>query len=643
MKILAERKDVARPSRPEEFTKNNCRTVLLVFRQAGTAWLHPLLTILFLLSTYAGAWGVQPAGSMDLAREYFEAGNYSHAKAVYEELQDDRLPAWQKNILDYNIATTLLADGNYDEAALSLEILADGNISLPLLKQRVLSNLALAKFGQLESRFSALLEDTKSSHDDYNRLYVAFRGVLADIAKAEAAGCTLEKIEGAESCPESLNIQEMRSEVKNRFDQFQKDYLAFHLKHLSLQDGVSELLIGEKMLLKELEKLQKADTHPQNHSDEYLQKGNNLKPFWNRLAEILKSRSKEANAGAQRALLEKAEQQFTKSLSLAGKGDFHESARQMEDSRAALNTLLEQLISQSPVREVLQQLLVTYGYALVNDPLRDVSLEQILEIQTALGSFLKQGVEAEFLEDYKKAQSYLKQGVQALEDSYPVKARLFAEVARFYAQELLEQIDYTPKTQAHTVLENVIAKQEFILLLNHLSDQVRVSEKGLDEIDPLMVELQASVLGAADYFLAVVLARQAESFKGDARCQCRPWDEVIPLFSEGYSKASLAERYLKNGNFKDSIVGGLQKSAVEKWKEALVKMRAKSTSKKQSSQQEEQKNEDQPQSKDQDRQQQDIKLNETLRLVQEMENDDRSTPQQVKTVSGSSKGEERPW
>ncbi|HEV8051487.1 MAG TPA: hypothetical protein VGP47_03260, partial [Parachlamydiaceae bacterium] len=617
-------------------------------------WRRPLFPLISLLLTMtcAEVWGLQPAGNMELARDYFESGNYSQAKIVYEGLLDDRLVPWKKEILDYNIATTLLAEGNWEESALGLEALADKNISLPQLKQRVLSNLALAKTGQLESHLSALIENGKLSHEDYHLLYVYFREVLAAIAQAETAGCALEKIEGRLDCSESLYLNEMRLEVKNRFNLFLEDYSTFRLAHLSFQEGISAMLIGEKSLMNQLEVFQEnhlAENLREKYLADYLKQGNSWKPFLDQLVETQKSRAKEANATDQRDLLGKSKQGFLNSLLLAEKGDFQESMKQLDESRSGFITLLQKFISQSSAREVLQQLLITYGWALVKDPIQSVPLAQILEIQTSLEPTIKQNVDALLLEDYQKAQNYLTQSVQSLDESHPIKARLFAEVARFYIQGLLEQIDFTPKTQATTVLENAIAKQQFILLLNHLRDQVQESEKGITDIDHLMGELQISTLNAADQFPEVVLVHQIESFSAmgneASRCQCQPWDEVIPLFSEGYSKAELAERYMKIDNFKDgTAVQALQKTAIEKWKEALAKMRSKSSSKKESSQEEKQQ-ENKPQSKDQsmDKQQQDTKLNEILRRVQEMENDDRSTPQQVKTISGSTKGEERPW
>lgn len=472
------------------------------------------------------------------ARAFFEAGDYPHAKSAYEDLLD-RLDGWKKEIVEYNIATTLQADGRLDEAISRFEVLGDQDIELPLLEQRLASNLALARTLQLEEQLNALKDQSKASTKDYNQIYLLFQSALQEINKASASWCKLQTVEGAPKCPQSYYLQQMERDVKERFHGFFEEYSTYRL-----------------------------------------------------------------------ASLEKLLQEFPKS---------------------------------GPLKDAVKQLLAAYELVLINDPLQATDLSQILEVQTMLEERVKQSDPA-VMEEYGKSQKYLMSAIQSVSESHPIKAHLFAEVARFYLNEILENLDPIYKSKAGDVLENAIAKQGFLLLMENLKGQMSENEKDLGDVNSLMTELQFSVLKTADLFMDAVIAQQKEVFQAPAigkdRCQCRPWDEVIPLFIQGYTHAERAYRHLEKGNVNLIGVKRLQKSAINKWKEALQKMRSSSVAQ-QKQEQQKQPEQMQPQKEQLQENRQNAKFNEILRMVQDMENDDRSQPQQLKSTG--SKREDRPW
>lgn len=588
------------------------------------------------------------------ARAYFEAGDYSHAKNTYEDLLDDGMDSWKKEITDYNIATALLAGGSWEEAIPRFDVLSEKDKALPLLAQRLSSNLALAQIMQLRERLKVLKDNANANHDDYNQMYALFRTALQDINQATTDWCELELIEGASECSPSAYLREMDRDVKSHLDVFLNEYLAFRLAHVNIQEGISALVYGENSLLSRLTMMQE---HPfsedikEKYLIDYLEQAKSWKVLWEKLEGLFKSQSKTESLKKEKGLFDHSRKLFFDSLSQAEQKDFTGSIKQLNMSKASLDELLHQFIKGNSLKEVVHQLLITYGLALIKEPLQEAYLSQIVETQAALEEPIKKSDNPAIEAAYEKAQHYLTLSVQSINEFQAVKARLFAEVARFYLKEISEQLDFTPKTQASAVLENAIAKQEFVLLLDTLKRQLPEDEKDLAEADRLMPELQQSTLNAADLFPIVVLEKQKEAFSADSteknRCQCRPWDEVIPLFSQGYAHAELAYRRLQAGSFNPGSIRRQQKSAVDKWKEALLKMRSSPSAaqqeKQQQQQQQEQKQSAQPEmQKDQlQEKQQNAKLNGILRLVQDMENDDRSQPQQLKTTG--SKVEERPW
>jgi hypothetical protein len=611
--------------------------------------MQKLVVVLFFLGNLQSLSGQGVDGEMNLARSYFEAGSYSRAKTIYESVRDDPLDSWKRQIIDYDIGTTLLANGQLDEAIVRLEGLSDTSIELPQLKQKVLFNLALAQIEQLDKQLDVLKQNPQASHEEHIKLFSQFRWVLAAIDKALVAQCELEHLEGAEGCKDTMDLQELRFFVKNSFDLFFADYLAYRLSSLSLQEGISALLYGEKALLDQLNVFQQqifVGKMKENYLADFLQQMNSWKELWERLKDVFGSGSKAVHLDKERTIFERARQLFYDSLKFVEQGNFSSATKPLESSKESLKELLNMFFSTSSIKESLQQLSIAYDLALIKEPLQYPILEQISETQSAMEQIVKQSVDPALFVNYEQAQKYLNLSIQSYKNSSMAKARLLLEIARFFVSSILEQIDFTPKTQPSTILENAIAKQQFILLLSRLKEQVEGDEKELEEVEHLLPELQEIVLKAANRFLEAVLAHQNESFSkgGDTACQCRPWDEVIPLFSDGYANAESAMQHLKMKAPNSGSIQYLQKRAIDYWKEALIRMRS-STTKQPKEEPQKQSSPQTPAESQKDLskgdQQQNSSLNEVLRFVQEMENEDRSKTQQLKT--GSTKTEERPW
>lgn len=589
---------------------------------------------------------------LNRAYSYFEAGDYRQAKAEYEGLLEGGIDSSEKQILTYNIATALLAAGKWQRAISRFQLLVDEEISLPLLKLRVLSNLALARIEEIEVRLETLNKNVKASHEDYDQVYALFRRANGDLDNAFLAWCALKALEGATSCPPAMDLEEMRLILKEKMSEFFKRNLKYHLEHLSVPDAVSELLFGIRSLSSQLIFLQEQRVPKEiqaKYLEDYLDQAVSWKVLWESLANSLELNSKTFASRQYKKMVDLSHNMFLDSIALAGQGNFHDSFLRLESSKAALNTLLKQFFNELPLKEALRQLLVNYDLALIKDPLQEAYLAQVLEVQTAIGGMAKNGIDPSFFGDYEKAEKYLELSLHFFRDFQLLSARLFAEIARFYVKNSVEQTDFATQTPL-SVLENAIAKQEFILLLNDLRRQVKGDKTSFSEIASLMPSLQQLTLKMADRFLGLVLKQQEEAFNSTdnrkSRCQCHPWDEVIPLFSEGYMAANVAQKYLEDKHFSLSSIELLQKSTVDYWKKALEKMKAPYDSSLQDASksyenplQEQSKKTIQPEVE----LKQDDKLNDSVRLIQEMEAEDRSKPQQLKTSSGATKGEERPW
>jgi len=125
---------------------------------------------------------------------------------------------------------------------------------------------------------------------------------------------------------------------------------------------------------------------------------------------------------------------------------------------------------------------------------------------------------------------------------------------------------------------------------------------------------------------------------------------VIPLFTEGLQSAQEAEKWVASSKGGDKNILRLQEKTLSAWKDALAHMQKKKKS--DIKQKEEEKSQElsskddqgpksqQDQPKSSSAEQQNSSLNDLLRSLQEMENDDKSRPH---FNPPANKEMERPW
>lgn len=248
--------------------------------------------------------------------------------------------------------------------------------------------------------------------------------------------------------------------------------------------------------------------------------------------------------------------------------------------------------------------------------------------------------------DYTNAQQYLQAVVQSLIRSRPMKTRIMDAIAHLYGKQDASK-DPTADQSPKKILKDLIAKAEFLLLLHQLQPQSSEDIQDWKEVYQQLSPLQQQTVEKADTFLPSVINQQNDAFSSSdsslSRCQCHPWDEVIPLFYQGYQQAKLAATFARKKNKdlqENHRVKEWTKKAVVFWKEALNKMNnASSPSEQPKTEPEPQQNE--PYNQDTQNHQEATQLHNLLRTLQNMEQDDRSKPA-FKTATGTG-GESKPW
>ncbi len=176
-------------------------------------------------------------------------------------------------------------------------------------------------------------------------------------------------------------------------------------------------------------------------------------------------------------------------------------------------------------------------------------------------------------------------------------------------------------------------------MINHLAQEISTNVN----VNTINQQAQKEAITFAKDFWSLVLAKQTENFnqpsvdeKGNAihRCQFQPWSQVVPLFDDGYDKTVTSLKLLKSRQSQEALV--LQQKALRQWQKALDILKNPPpqqfchTPKQQQEEQEEQQTDSSW----------DTSIEEVLRLLQRMEQDDR----QKKTPGVSGRGsQEKPW
>jgi hypothetical protein len=588
---------------------------------------------------------------MRQAQVFFEAKEYDQAKAIYQQLLQDNLPPWQVDIVMYDIGTVLLSQGHWDQAIHEFQAIPIEEQTSPLLVQRLTANKALASLLQAISLLHMIEGTPTSTGDDYNKNIFLFRETLNAIEEAEKAACRLAQAKGQESCGSLLDLKEMRLEAKRQFALLLQKYADYHVSHASIEEGIPLLISGVNAALSHLSFLESKDLDEKmknRYLQLYLKEEKSWFPLWSALKEKLAKETKKDSKEKSEVFL-KAEHHFMGALDSMKGGDFAQSLQQFNQSLASLNALMQQLFGGDLLKAILHKLLSSYQRALAQNPLQESTLFSLQEEQKQIARLLKTSTSHPLVEerDIDKTEKTLASGQQALAQSKSLQARFFIEEARHLVRKMVELLNHAPsqKNIPENILESALADGEQALLLNRLRQQMEGREQISPEIDTLLLQAQARVLVTADPFLKDAVRQQVQAFTSplvpqqeDFRCQEKPWDDVIPLFNKGYLDAQQAKNLLADARRRSAAP--LQERTLKSWKEALDKLRNFKPFPQNKPQAGGGGAGEQTKELEKQAQPQGTSLNDVLRLLQEMEQDDQSKP---KLFEIPVKQEERPW
>jgi hypothetical protein len=569
------------------------------------------LFMFLLLPLAAAASGIDDA--LQEAQLTAAAGDSAKGVALIEAEMDPSLPTWQRQRLLYNSGTALLMGKDWEEALARYASLASEEPDSPLLTQALEQNIALARLMHAEQLWKSIEEGDGQGIESYFDLMLSIRLAMADIAKGRLSWCTLAAAEGAEKCPPAAIFDDMEAEAKRLNALASESINAFRLSKATLQTGAAELLAAARVFKNEIGLLEVAQKMGEVDPSVIAAQMSTWNPLWKRIRQ------------------ESTHEAFDSALSALGEGRLSDSIRQLDAVIAQLEKTLQIVFQGTPAETALQRLLITYRFALAKDPIQYASLKAVQEEQNGLEKIIGKMSIINDEDLIKKSQKWLENGIQASKKASGPVSRFFVEAAMHMIETLRRALLPEAATDAKTALGDAIGLQEFAQRMLSLRGQSSPDKETAGEIDRMIADLQSAVLTSANSFVKAAIAQQKRAFNAPQdssdRCQCRPWDDVMPLFSAGQIQARTALDLIGAGDAW-TAAERRQTRAVSEWKEALAKLRE--PPKKQEEKKEEEKAGEEPQS-----------FAPLLRHLQEMDMDDRGL---LELQEAKGTGEvEKPW
>jgi tetratricopeptide (TPR) repeat protein len=599
--------------------------------------------ILLLLCLFGSCYGESYVDNqMEKANIYVEAGEYERARLIYEDLLGTVQDSWKKSILEYDLATVYLQEGHIDDAIKGYSAISLGKEPFPLLTMSIKQNLAIARWKIARKIVDKMTSGQNYYEEDYIKAIFLLYQALLDVKAASQAHCDLLLAEGDNLCTPSYSLNKLRDALQQQLAVVEVQHQKVSLETMTPKIGVPALLAGIYAIRQEIVQLLSLKM-PVDTKNEQVQHLLEQAVTWEQVWDSLEGRTE----GNEHFI--EAKDAFFTFISHLSQGNLKRSLVSIKNAEDHLNAYMGLLYDQDSVLEFIDKLLVRYERAQLMVPVQESEIKSLYDQQkTLLSIFNKKNINTSILED---SIHYLENSLSYAVMGKHKSARIYLTVAFQIVKRFKWAIEITTHPSIEEFLEQLISEQMSSILVNYLMIQIE-SEKNVKN-SALDIQTQEETLSLASNFWNLAKIEQKEDYhqprkEGEEnlhRCQYQPWSQVIPLFDKGFHEAQKAMGILRGAKDKHPALIH-QDGAMRFWREALEKL--KSTPPQESCEmggQSEDNQESDPQDQDQqpqDQQQDEQKssINDTLRLLQKMEQDDR----QKKGKTGKIRSlEEKAW
>lgn len=568
---------------------------------------------------------------MQEAKTFVEAGDYDQARAIYKYLLEKQV-GWKREILLYDIATTYLDEGRLEEAIHQYEAIPLGIKTFPPLLRSIKTNEAVARWRLAKQLFFQIQQEPHYFYEDYLRVIFLLKKALINIEEAEKAECQVLKLEGDTLCVPTHDLSLLRSAVKGEYASLLLDFSVKQQDNLSLNEGIPMLLAGINGIEKGLGTLQEVEMNPSVKTMQMSLLSKRAES-WLPVVASLEEKAGKLPSTEMQIHFSQTQKIFINALDAMNAGEISRSIDRFKEVENNLNELLFQILEANPLQETIQKLLTLYQRVLKDDSIQEEALYSIAERLKALQKlYKKKGIPTDSLD---KAYVYLRLSRNDAHKGMDITARIYLYASSQEMRRIswgLDSTEATPKS----VIERSISEQLYSLTISQfISELEGAPQDGVLEIG---ISSQKLALAQAEPFWERVLNMQKQDYEAQAKegkekrhpCQYLPWSEAVPLFDKGYGQAADALKILLTKNKHNSSLP-YQQGALRYWQQALhaVNEPAKQDScqkppqEKEKPKNQETKNQPQQNEQPQSLQTHAASLDEVLRLLQQMEHDDR--------------------
>lgn len=491
------------------------------------------------------------------AAAYFEAKDYAKAIDLYEVLLKQPLTPWQKSVLQYNRGNVLFAEGNFLGAIAEWRAIPINKDSFPLLTRRIYTNLAAAKLKQARQ----LTFDQTNAFERGN-FYLQEALTYARMAKAEE--CRLQKVEGASTCIPEKDLTLLYAAIKSQYAKGAVLWQRFEEVYATPSQRLFLLLGSISLLLQRLHFLSSQKQDTASYRSLFADEGRRWLPIWQSTEkEIPKLRDKSSEL---QSLFSEAKSHYEESLSDLEKQAYSDSLEQLNQAFNQLMALANKIGLNEPIAQGTRRLLSSYQLAFIEEPLQELAIAELLTEQQSLLDTLRASLDAEQIKAFDEANKDLSLSLDALKRSLSFTGRFYFTEARYRLTKILRPAKRGSELTPLEILANALDEQHQAIVLNRLAERMEGSEQPDETMIEHIAKAQKAAVNSATPFLEAVYLQQVSDFRQpgslEERCQAHPWDEVLPLFEQGYRAASDAA-----GGTHPSLQ--LQEEAMHNWNKAL--------------------------------------------------------------------------
>ncbi len=177
------------------------------------------------------------------ASVYAAARQYERAEDIYRALLNDKLQPWQRQTVQFNLATLLVDQQLWEAATKAFEEIAIDANSSPLLRRRYYYNFAVALMGLVKSQMYLPNMDDPTFTDKVRHLEKKLKLATQALDRAQAAECDLSKLEGRDTCATQTDITTGRQRAKQLFAAMAQLQRLNRFEDLSLDAQISRLIV----------------------------------------------------------------------------------------------------------------------------------------------------------------------------------------------------------------------------------------------------------------------------------------------------------------------------------------------------------------------------------------------------------------